>query len=236
MTTTYRPPPIPSSETRPRRRTALAVVGIVLAIVGGIAATAAAAVIVVFGSSGTLDSGRNEVSTSTAALVTDVASMDSVRGISGVTGWPTLRMSASSTGPAGVFIGVGPADQVSEYLSGVAIDRVTDFSVSPFDLSVTRQSGTGSATPPGEQDFWVASATSQSIADLTWSIQDGDYRLVVMNADGAPGLTSLAEVELELPNAFPISLAVLISSGILAATGIGLVALAIARSRRQATA
>ncbi len=233
MTTTYPPPPIPSSETPPRRRTALAVVGIVMAVIGGIAAAAGAAVIVVFGSSGSLDSGRNEVSTSTAALVTDVASMDSIRGISGVTGWPTLRMSASSSGPAGVFIGVGPADQVTEYLSGVAIDRVTDFSVSPFELSVARESGASTATPPGEQDFWVASATSHSIADLTWPVQDGDYRLVVMNADGAPELTSTTQVQLELPNAFPISLAVLIGSGIIAAAGVALLVVALARGRRR---
>ncbi len=235
MTTTYSPPPLPTSEARPRRRTALAVVGVVLAIVAGIAATAAAAVIVVFGSSGTQDSGRNEVSTATAALVTDVASMDSVNGISGITGWPTLRMSASSTGPAGVFIGVGPADEVTQYLSGVAVDRVTDFSVSPFHLSVSRQSGSASATPPSEQDFWVASATSHSLADVTWPVEDGDYRIVVMNADGAPGVSSLAEVELELPNAFPVALAVLISSGVLAVTGVGFVVLAIVRSRRQTT-
>jgi len=203
-----------------------------MAILGGIAATASAAVIVAFGSSGTIESGRNEVSTSTAALVADVATMDNVDGIGGVTGWPTLRMWATSTGPAGVFIGIAPADEVSDYLSGTAIDRVTDFSVSPFHLSVTRQSGAGTATPPGNEDLWVASAASHSIADLTWPVQDGDYRIVVMNADGTPGLTSVAQVRLELPNAFPISLGVLIGSGALAAAGIALLTLAITRTRR----
>ncbi|MGR7026047.1 hypothetical protein [Geodermatophilus sp. URMC 62] len=203
---------------------------------GGIAAAAATAVIVAFGVSGTLDSGTHRVSTSTAALLTDVAAMEDIEdieGIAGITGSPTLRVSATSTGPAGVFIGVGPADAVAEYLSGVAVDRVTDLSVDPFRFSVMPEPGAAAASPPGEQDFWVASATSRSIADLDWPVQDGAYRLVVMNADGAPELTSTAQVQLELPNAFSISLAVLIGSGILAAAGVAFLVVALLRGRRR---
>ncbi|MGY1616803.1 hypothetical protein ACI797_08660 [Geodermatophilus sp. SYSU D00691] len=235
MTTTYSPGATPGAELRPRRYTALAVVGSIMILIGGIAGTVAAAVLVAFGSSGTLDSGRNQVSTPTTALVTDVASMENVHGIGGVTGWPTLHMSATSAGPAGVFIGIGPADAVADYLSGIAVDRVTDFSVSPFELQVSREPGTGQATPPADEDFWVASATSHSTADLTWPVQDGDYRLVVMNADGSSGLTSLAQVQLELPNAFPLSLGVLAGSGVVAAVGVGLVTVAITRRRGPTT-
>ena len=234
MTTTYDPPPL-TPVPAPRRRTALAVTGIVMTALGGLAAAAAAAVIVAFGSSGALDSGSTEVSTSSAALVTDVAAMEDVDGIAAVTGSPTLRLSATSTGPSGVFIGVGPADAVTGYLSGVAIDRITDFSLDPLRLDVTGEPGVAAAAPPGDQDFWVASATSQSVADLAWPVQDGNYQLVVMNADGSPGLTSTAQVRLELPNAFPVSLGVLIGSGVLATAGIALVVVAVSRSRRAAT-
>jgi hypothetical protein len=233
MATTYSRPSVPRPEPPPRQRTALTVTGILMAFVGMIAGTAAAAVIVAFGSSGTLDSGSNEVSSSTAALVTEVATMADVHGIAGVTGRPTLRMSATSTGGSGVFIGIGPADAVADYLSGVAFDRVTDFSVSPFDLSVSRQPGGPGASPPGEQDFWVASATSQSTADLAWPIEDGDHRLVLMNADGTPGVISLAQVQLDLPNAFPVSLTALIGSGVLVAAGVALVAVAVTRRRAR---
>jgi hypothetical protein len=67
-------------------------------------------------------------------------------------------------------------------------------------------------------------------------VQDGDYRLVVMSADGGAGLTSVAEVQLELPNAFPLSLSVLVGSGVVAALGAGLVTVAITRRRRPTTA
>ncbi len=233
MTTTHSPPPGASSQPATRRRAGLAIVGTVMTALGGIAAAAATAVIVAFGVSGTLDSGAHRVSTSTAALVTDVAAMEDIEGIAGITGSPTLRVSATSTGPAGVFIGVGPADAVAEYLSAVATDRVTDFSVDPLRFSVTPEPGATAASPPGEQDFWVASATSRSIADLDWPGQGGAYRLVVMNADGAPELTSTARVRLELPNAFPISLAVLIGSGIIAAAGVAVLVVALARGRRR---
>ncbi|SFU08936.1 hypothetical protein SAMN05660657_05571 [Geodermatophilus amargosae] len=172
--------------------------------------------------------------TSTAALVSDAAAMEDVNGIAAITGSPSLRLSATSTGPSGVFIGVGPADAVAGYLSGVAIDRVTDFSVDPFRIDVTGEPGAATASPPGEQDFWVVSDTSESIAGLAWPVQDGEYRLVVMNADGSPGLTSVVQVQLELPNAFPISLAVLVGSGIVATAGIALVVVAVSASRRAA--
>ncbi len=235
MSTTYSPPPSPPSLPTPRRRTGLAAAGTVTTALGGIAAAAATAVIVAFGANGTLDSGAHRVSTPTAALVTDVAAMEDINGIAAITGSPTLRMSATSTGPAGVFIGVGPADAVAEYLSGVAFDRVTDFSVDPFRFSVTPEPGATAASPPDEQDFWVASATSRSIADLDWPVEDGEYRLVVMNADGAPELTSTAQVQLELPNAFPISLAVLTGSGILTAAGVALLVMAVSRGRWRAS-
>ena len=226
------PSPAPAPPTRPQRFRGLVVIGAVLLTIGALAGAAATAAMIAFRSGSTLDSGSQLVSTPTSALVSDVTSLQDVDAISGLTGRPTLRISAAGTGPTGVFVGVGPADAVSGYLSGVAVDRVTDLGIDPFDLQVTREDGAAVPPPPGEQDFWVASATSSSAAaDLTWQFQDGDYRFVVMNADGTPGVTSSARMQLTLPNALPISVAVLIGSGVVALAGTVLLVAAVRRGR-----
>ena len=155
------PPPVPAP-TRAKGSRGLAVSGAVLVTIGALAGAAATAGVVAFGPASTLDSGTQPMSTPTAALVSDVTSLQDVEGISGLTGAPTLRISADGAGPAGIFVGVGPADAVADYLSGVAVDRVTDLEVDPFDLNVIREEGTAAPPPPGQQDFWVASATSSS--------------------------------------------------------------------------
>lgn len=83
------------------------------------------------------------------------------------------------------------------------------------------------------QGFWVASATGPSAADLTWRVQDGQYRIVIMNADGSPAMTTHAQASVELPNVFAISLgAVLVG---LMMSGAGVAAL-VAVNRRRTTA
>jgi hypothetical protein len=223
-----------STPARPRRQLTMAIVGSVLAVVGSLATISAIGLIAVFGSASALDSGQHQVSTSASALVTDVAHVQNTHGVGTLTGWPTLRLTASGGDAAGVFIGIGPAAAVDEYLAGVAVDQVTDLTIAPFELTTARHPGDSTATAPGEQDFWVASADSRSTADLTWTVQDGDYRLVVMNADGIPNVIAQARVQLTLPDAFQISLIVL-GSGLLILTG-GVVVLVGALSRGRSSA
>ncbi|MGY1809302.1 hypothetical protein ACI8AF_18205 [Blastococcus sp. SYSU D00669] len=223
MTTLTPPRPTSSPSTRVRRRSrGLTTVGAVLTAVGLLAGTVAAAVLFAFGSGSRLDSGPQSFTTPTAALVTDSASMDDVRGIATVTGRPTVQVSSQTANPAGVFIGVGPADAVDAYLAGIAVDEVTDLSFDPFRLTVTARAGDATAAPPGQQDLWVASVTSSSRAELTWPIQDGEYRLVVMNADGSPDVVTQTRVQIDLPRVFAVSLGVLIGSGLVAAGGVAL--------------
>jgi hypothetical protein len=219
--TTLTPPPSPSRSASRGRRSSkgLLTVGAVLAALGLVAGAVAAAAMTAFGPGNRLDSGPQPFATSTAALVTDSATMDGVRGIAAVTGRPTVRVSSESGNAAGVFVGVGPADAVDAYLAGVAVDDVTDMTFDPFRLTVATRPGDYAAAPPDGQDFWVASASSTSRAELTWPIEDGDHRLVVMNADGSSDVLTRTRIQIDLPRVFPVSLAVLVGSGVVAATG-----------------
>lgn len=215
--------------SRSRRSVVAAVVGGLVVAIGSVAAAAAIGLIAVFGHTGTIDSGRHQVATSAAAVVTDVANIQNTHGVGTLTGWPTIRMTASGGNPSGIFVGIGPADQVDRYLAGVAVDRIVDLSIRPFDLVVTRQPGSAHAAPPGQQNFWVASSSSRATADLDWQVRDGRYRLVIMNADGSTDFVTQAQVRLTLPNAFPIAVWTLVGGALV--TGAGVVVLVLAHTR-----
>ena len=102
--------------------------------------------------------------------------------------WPsndvaTLKLEATGAQP--VFVGVGPSSEVTDYLREVGraqLDEIGPFTDN-FDLQVT--GGSAPASPPGDQPFWVASAEGDGTQTLTWDIEQGDWTVVLMNADGS---------------------------------------------------
>ncbi|MDT4923018.1 MAG: hypothetical protein QOG01_731 [Pseudonocardiales bacterium] len=212
------------------KRTIIMIVGILLFIVGASAAVGGGALTVIFGSDGTLTSASEPLSTSRSALV---ATMDDIEGTSGfasVVGRPTLKMSVTGAG-RDVFIGVGPAKAVEQYLTGSSIDRITDLEVDPFKLKTAPRDGSARPAAPASQTFWTAHATGPT-ASFDWKISDGSYRLVVMNADASPSVNANSRLGLTVPHVFAIGLGILIGGVLIALVGIGLFIVAI-RMRRQ---
>jgi hypothetical protein len=202
------------------KRAALVSAGVLLAAGGAVAMAAGGAVVVIVGQDNTLSTGTHRTTTSTTALVTP---LDSI-GDDGVDtlGRPTLRTKVSRAADP-VFVGVGPAEQVDAYLAGASVETVDDFEIHPYDLDTTTRAGSARPAPPGTQSFWLARSDRTgsgdlSSADVSWKIRSGDYRLVVMNADGSPGVATDAKVSITVPHLFAIG-------GILA--GLGLTVLAI---------
>lgn len=199
-------------------------------IVGALLALGGTAIVAAFGTDGEIDTGMHPVNTPTAAVVTDVATVRSTTEVADVVGSPVAAFTADGGNSSGVFIGIGPATAVDRYLAGVAVDQAVDFDVDPYTLNLTRRAGTDTAAPPAEQDFWVASADGTGTARMTWPIQDGDYRLVVMNADGSPGVASQLSVGVELGGIFGLGLGLLIAGAVLIALAV--VLLVVTRRRR----
>jgi len=194
----FSPAPQPASH-RPKRGTAALIVGAVLVGTGFLTAASGGALLAIFGDGHAVSSGEHLVSTSTSAVVTDLGHIDNIRGVEFLTGSPTLHISAENIADSGVFVGVGPTDDVERYLDGVATERVTDFELSPFYLDTRRDEGGAIAEAPGEQAFWAASAESSNEAQLTWEIEEGNYEIVVMNADGSSGVLTSADIGASLP-------------------------------------
>jgi hypothetical protein len=126
----------------------------------------------------------------------------------------TVKVRVSSTRP--VFIGIGPENAVNTYLSGVAYARGHSLT-SPSNEFGTHPGG-APATPPVAQTFWSASSTGTGYQALTWKPQAGNWRIVLMNADGSAGVSSDVSIGAKMPN--------LLTIGIVAA-GAGLVLLLI---------
>lgn len=101
-----------------------------------------------------------------------------------------------------IFLGVGPAGEVSDYLQDVPHSSLGDVSwkgAGPDgnslswsgDNSREGEDGTrvteGSRAPadPAAQDFWVESASGAGTREITWDLAEGQWSLVVMNADAS---------------------------------------------------
>jgi len=131
----------------------------------------------------------------------------------------TIALDVRSADPSRpLFAGIGPSDEVDAYLRDVARDRVVDFDEAGR-MEYERLDGERRPTAPGEASFWVARTESSTATDLTWAVDDGDWTVVVMNADGTPGVDVRARVGIKVDWIVPIAIVLLIVAVLLLAVG-----------------
>jgi hypothetical protein len=212
-------PPAPSASARNPRRAIRISAGSVIAVAGATAAIAGAAIFGIFGSDGVFESDRDPLTTATSALVSDVATIDDSQDFARVLGDTTIRISADAAGGDGVFVGVARAADVNRYLAGAQVDEVTDLDINPLSTTRNHYAGTVTPAPPAEQDFWVARSRGTDQASIDWKVRDGDYRIVLMNADASRGVVANAKIGIEAPYLPGIGIALLIAGGLLMAGG-----------------
>jgi hypothetical protein len=187
-------------------------------VAGFVGASAAIGLMAVFGTSGEMVSGLQPIASSAPAVVSDVSTIQNTGAVAKLTGWPVIGVAVSPETRSTVFVGIARSSDVDRYLAGVASDRVADLSLTQHRLTLDRVSGSNTAPPPVDQTFWLASATSATTAEITWPVQDGNYRIVIMNADGGAWINVDTVVKIVLPQAFSISLGTL-GAGIVLVVG-----------------
>lgn len=106
----------------------------------------------------------------------------------------TVQVTGSSRLPAPVFMGVGPTAEVSEYVSGVARDRVKGIDLWAGSVEYDHVDGTKLPALPAEQTFWTAKVSGTGVQTLEWALQEGDWAVVIMNGDASAPV--VAEVKL----------------------------------------
>jgi hypothetical protein len=173
--------------------------------------------------------GAHEFSTFGSALATERTHL----GSAGI-GWlysPSLlgkvriRVTPASAGP--LFVGIGRSADVDRYLVGVNHTLISDF----FKNNVEAIGGGKPRSAPGSQHFWVASSTGSGARNLVWNSTKGSWTVVVMNADGRPGIDVRADLGARLPALLWIALGLLVAGGALLVGGVLLVSDAISRTR-----
>jgi hypothetical protein len=100
----------------------------------------------------------------------------------------SLRIRINPDGTAPVFVGIAPRKDVDAYLAGVGYSEVTDLDDDSIEFD--QHAGGAPAGNPADQTFWKATSTGAGARTLNWKTRDGDWRVVVMNADAASGVNA----------------------------------------------
>ena len=179
---------------------------------------------------GFLMSPTQDFSTPTYAIVSESADVDTEGGEWALdTFLGTVRIRSESDRP--VFVGIGPADEVTQYLGGFERDVVDDLD-SSGDPEYSRRSGSAPTGQPGDETFWVASTEGAGEQTLEWEPEDGDWQAVVMSEDASRGVSAELSIGAELDSILWIGIGLLLA-GALFAAGSALAITAAARSRTR---
>ncbi len=170
---------------------------------------------------GYLLSGATTVSTTGYALVARDVRLDIVGNpVDLAAALGDTRVEATSASADELFVGIAPTPVVAEYLAGVARRSMswtapqgsswgTGWGTGPGMMSGTAGVGgpgteidggppPGAPTAPGES--WTASATGSGRVVLDWTPVAGDWSVVVMHADGGPGVTAAVRIGATAPS------------------------------------
>ena len=144
-----------------------------------------------------------------------------------------IRIRATSAGSAPLFVGIGPTDQVAQYLADVERDEVTGFGWFSAGVEYFHISGGAPSSPPSEQDFWAAREEGRGTQTLEWDVRSGNWTAVMMNSDGSAPVIADVSVGARFGLLLPIGIVLVVGGVILFAVGIVLIVLGARPSRRE---
>ncbi len=143
------------------------------------------------------------------------------------------------TGDSPVFLGIAPRGDLETYLSDVSYSKIADIDLDDYqqDRAWTAEYedfiGGGVPELPADQTFWHASVQGEGTQTLIWTLEPGDWMLVVMNADGARGIQVTGTVGAEAPWLLAVGIGILAAGVLLTGLGLCLVLLVARRSRTE---
>jgi uncharacterized protein DUF4389 len=104
-------------------------------------------------------------------------------------GLATVRFNVQPEGLDPVFVGIGSETDVDSYLDGVGFSEIANITPPRGDVSHRAFEGDAPSSLPMEETFWVAAVEGSGLQSLTWELQRGEWKVVIMNADATPGVT-----------------------------------------------
>ena len=196
-------------------RIALTTAGAIVLVLGALVIAAGGAALWQTGKSdsGYISSGVHRFDTTSHAIVTEDLKVDS-----DIPRWLIghARITASPSGSKPVFVGVARKRDVDAYLANVSRSQIRNLEYGPFAVDYTNLAGTASPARPASRSIWAASTSGSGEQQLSWRLRSGDWRVVLMNADGSSGVSADVKVGGRINHVVPVALGV---------TGVGLLIL-----------
>ena len=145
----------------------------------------------------------------------------------------SVRLEVTPATDRPVFVGIGPSDEVARYLDGTAHTVVTDFEVDPFRPDIRQSSGSTAPVPPTAEPIWAASVIGSGTQTVTWPAQSGNWTVVVMNADGSPGVAVDVSVGAKTNLLLPVGIGLSVLAVVALAGGVAFLVAGLAGSRSR---
>jgi hypothetical protein len=195
-------------KTESKSKTALTVAGAIVLVLAALVLAAAGAALWANSKSdgGYVSTGSHRFDASTHAIYTD-----SFKVSSDIPSWlfGRARITASSNDGKAVFVGVARKSDVDKYLAGVSRSQIRNLDYGPFTVDYAQRGRTASPARPASRSIWAASASGTGAQELTWRLRSGDWRVVLMNADGSSGVNADVKVGGRITHPLAIGLGVL---------------------------
>jgi hypothetical protein len=184
---------------------------VALVVTGALASLFAVAVLAIGGlaflgesqkdSDGYLSTDTHQFEAGTRALSTENldVNLDMGNWVLDTTDLGKVRLQVESRDQKPVFVGIARTTDVENYLQGVSHSTLTDVSTSPFEADYDNHAGARRPVAPADSRIWVASEHGSGKQTLNWEIEDGNYSVVVMNADGSAGVDADISTGADIP-------------------------------------
>ncbi len=183
-------------------------------------------------SAGYLTTARHTFQTTTYAVTSDGIDLGGSTGLvtpGDVLG--TVRVQATPTDPSrAVFVGIAPQERADAYLAGVDHLVVTDWAAD-HDRTVSASGGVAPGRP-ATAGIWSTATIGRGTQSLTWRPTGGTWVIVVMNADGRPGVSVTADAGATVPDLRWIAAGLIGVGAVLLVSAIVLIAVPVTRAGR----
>jgi len=138
-----------------------------------------------------------------------------------------VRLNADSARGRPIFIGIGPTADVDRYLAGVGHDTLVGLDDEDDEARYRVTTGGPPRTAPMDEGFWDVQDAGVRDVQITWAPKDGDWTVVVMNADGGPVVDTRIAAGAEFPIVAASAVALWVTAGLVLLLGIVLIAVSI---------
>jgi len=189
------------------KRAVLIMTGLLLLVLGLGAATAGTGIVAAVGSDGAYSANAGKINGDGRALVLNDFTVNTGGNTDVVTSVADLTASVSAANGKDVFIGVGPAADVTKYLQNVQRDVVSD--VSGDNARLIPIPGDTAPAPADQQSFWTSSATGS--APTIKLDPAGRQAMVIMMADGSQPVNVNLKVGIASSMLFPMGIGLIVA-------------------------